>query len=83
MPSHTIAWIEHAHARHATRPSGHGLHVVRAVLALGAVAVGDDAAEDAGQHLAADEEAEREVHVRGGDAAERAEDQDATSASMT
>ena len=45
------------------------------MLALGAVAVGDDAAEDAREHLPADEEPEAEVHVRGGDAAERAQHQ--------
>src|SRR5207247_9948663 len=32
--------------------------------------------QDPRQHLAADEEAEREIHVRGGDPAERAEDED-------
>ena len=45
------------------------------MFALGSVAEGDDAAEDAGQNLAADEEAEGEIHVGGRDGAERAEDE--------
>ena len=63
---------EHAHGAHARDRGRRRLHVVRAVLALGAVAEGDGGAEDAREHLAAHEEAEREVHVGRGDAAQRA-----------
>ena len=55
---------------------GHGLHVVGAVPALGAVGVGDDAAEDAGEDLPGDEDPEGEVHVRRGDTSERAKDEE-------
>ena len=75
-PSHTMAWISTRHAAHAGDRGGHGLHVVGAVLAFRPVAAGDRAAQDAGQHLPADEEPEREVHERRGDAAQRAEDED-------
>ena len=68
---------QHAHRRHAGHRGRRRLDVVGAVLAFGAVAVGDGGAEDARQHLPADEEAEREVHVRRGDAAQRPEHEDA------
>ena len=68
---------EHAHRTHAGDRGRGSLHVVGAVLAVGAVAVGDRRAQDAGQHLPADEEAEREVHVRSRHAAQRAQHQDA------
>ena len=62
---------QHAHAAHAGHRGGGGLDVVGAVLAVGAVARGDGGAEQARQHLAADEEAEREVHVGRGHAGQR------------
>jgi len=62
---------EDGHAGHVGDGGGHGLDVIGAVLALGAVAVSDDAAEDASEDLATDEEADGEVHVGGGDGAQR------------
>ena len=74
-PDHRLD--QHAHPAHAGDRRGRRLDVVGAVLALDAVAVGDGRAEQAGEHLAADEEADREVHVRRRQPAERAEDEDA------
>ena len=74
-PDHRLD--QHAHRAHARDRCGCRLDVVRAVLAFGAVAVGDGRAEQAREHLAADEEADREVHVRRRQSAERAEDEDA------
>ena len=68
---------EHAHAAHAGHRGRRRLHVVGAVLAFGAVAEGDGRAEDAREHLPAHEEAQREIHVGGGDAAQRAQHEDA------
>ena len=67
----------HRHGAHTGNRGGGGLDEVGAVLALGTVAIGHGRAENACQHLPADEESEREIHVRGGDAAERAQNQDA------
>ena len=47
---------------------------------LRAIAEGHRRSEDAGEDLPADEEAEREIHVRRGNATQGAEDQDADSA---
>ena len=73
-PDHRLD--KHAHRGHTGDRSRHRLHVIRAVLAGRPIAEGHHAPQDPRQHLAADEEAEREVHVRGGDPAERAEDED-------
>ncbi len=73
-PGHRLD--QHGHPGEARDGSGHGLHVVRAVLSFRAVAVGDHAAQDAGQHLPAHEEPEREVHVGGRDSSQRSEDED-------
>ena len=74
QPDHRLQ--QNAHAGQLGDGSGHGLHVIGAVFALGAVAESDDAAEDARQNLAADKEAEGKVHVGGRDGAERAEDEE-------
>ena len=74
-PDHRLD--QHAHRAHARDRRRRRLDVVGAVLAVGAVAVGDGRAEQAREHLAADEEADREVHVRRRQPAERAEDEDA------
>ena len=74
-PDHRLH--QHAEAAHAGDRRCCRLDVVGAVLALDAVAVGDGRAEQPGQHLAADEEADREVHVRRRQPAERAENEDA------
>ena len=74
QPDHRLD--QHAHAGHAGNRSRHGLHVIGPVLALGAVAESDDAAENSGQHLPADKEAEGEIHVRRRNAAQRPENED-------
>ena len=73
QPDHRLD--EHAHAGQVGHRGGHGLDVVGAVFPLGAVAVGDDAAEDARQDLGADGESQAERHVGGGDPAQRTQDQ--------
>src|SRR5229473_2035793 len=73
-PDHRLD--EHAHAAHSGDRSGHRLHVIRTVLSVGAIAEGHHAAQNPREHLAADEKPEREIHVRGGDAAQRPENED-------
>ena len=74
-PIHTIAWISTPHSRHAHHRSRSRLHVVGAMLALGAMAKVTTDPKDPRQHLPTDEEADGEVHERRGDAAERDEHQ--------
>ena len=84
---HELPRRRHLHAQpdsgldhHRHRPErgdrgGHGLHVVGTMPTLGAVGVGDDAAEDAGEDLSRDREAEGEVGIGCGDPTERSEDE--------
>ena len=80
----------HSHPRHRLDDDRHRAHagdrgrrrldVIGAVTSGRAVAEGYRRAEYSGENLPADEEAQREVHVRRGDAAQRTEDQDADGA---
>ncbi len=78
QPGHRLD--HHGHGAHAGHRCGRGLDVVRAVTSLRAVAERDRRSEDAREYLPADEEAEREIHVRRGEPAQRTEDEDADDA---
>jgi hypothetical protein len=64
---------QHAHRGHSRHRGGRGLNEIRAVFALAAVAERHGRTEDAREHLPAHIEPEGEVHVRGGNSAQRPE----------
>ena len=71
------------HGAHAGNGRRHGLHVVGPVFAFRPIRQCDGAAQDAGEHLAADEEADREIHKRARDSTQRTENQNGTQDSRT